>query len=226
MASHHRAQPCISAELTKLLRLFSSPKEQKWEFSTGSWEFSPKQQMKLYTDNGIESNLLSFTTEYLSLENTLLTACVPHCKYDSLLSFFIKMVAISWFMLFNRNSNFQSSLSHKHIFLLHAIPTIVEVGVQEVVLIKRVQSLQQMFSLPFQSQPHQLNRQRDTNHIRPIRPNSDQGSDPAMSWACWTDVSLAHLSSNPTQNSETTVHARPRPETEKKQAAAPRVHFF
>lgn len=71
--------------------------------------------MKLYTDNGIESNLLSFTTEYLSLENTLLTACVPHCKYDSLLSFFIKMVAISLFMLFNRNSNFQSSLSHKHL---------------------------------------------------------------------------------------------------------------
>lgn len=36
MASHHRAQPCISAEVTKLLGLFSSPTEQKLELSTRS----------------------------------------------------------------------------------------------------------------------------------------------------------------------------------------------
>lgn len=184
--------------------------------------------MKLYTDNGIESNSLSFTTKYLSLENTLILQLVFRTANRTLSCLLYKMVAVSWLMLFNRNSNFQSSLSHKHIFMLHVILTMVQVGVEEVVLIKQVQSLQQMFSLPFQSQSQQLNRQRDTSHIRPIRPNSDPGSDPAMSWVCSTDVSLAHPSPNPTQNSDITVHTSlsPEKESEKKQAAAPRVHIF
>lgn len=49
-----------------------------------------------------------------------------------------------------------------------------------------------------------------------------------MSWVCSTDVSLAYTSPNPTQNSDITVHTSlsPEKESEKKQAAAPRVHIF
>lgn len=115
---------------------------------------------------------------------------VLHCKYGPLSYLFIKMLAVSWFVLFKSNPHFHSSLSHEHTFMLphHSHHR------GETVLTKHPQSLQQLFWLSFKSQPHQLNSYRDSNHIRSIRTSSDPDLVPAMSSVCSTDQSSAHPS--------------------------------
>lgn len=113
----------------------------------------------------------------------------------------------------------QLLITQTHLYASISFPPQGEGG--GLVLIKQVQSLQQLFRVSFKSQPHQLNRCRDTNHIGSVRPSSDPGLAPGMSSVCWADMSLAHPSPNTIQISETSVHASLSPErgSEKKQEA-------